>query len=205
MGHSVDPEAEAAKFLERDFTECFSQMRHYDGQIIDICKFMFTAYTALAGVAVAFYQFSIANAVNLVPAACLALAIGLIVGLLLFCLAVRNRVYFVFVTRYINEHRKLFLRGKPLGFQNVTGMYTDPSQPPFFNWRSSQSWLTYIIAGLNATLLAVLLFVLFHDDRYRWWILVVGSAAFFAAQLIIAICYLRSREAKPAEQAVFGR
>ena len=52
-----DQEREALKFLERDFNQCFQQMRHYDSQIFDILKFMFTAYTVLIGVALGLYQF----------------------------------------------------------------------------------------------------------------------------------------------------
>ena len=48
----------AEKFLERDFNQCFTQMRHYDGQILDIVKFTFATYTAIIGVVVGLYQFS---------------------------------------------------------------------------------------------------------------------------------------------------
>lgn len=51
-----DQEKEALKFLERDFNQSFQQMRHYDAQIFDILKFMFTAYSVLIGVALGLYQ-----------------------------------------------------------------------------------------------------------------------------------------------------
>jgi hypothetical protein len=44
-------ESEGAKFLERDFNQCFQQMRHYQAHIPDICKFALTAYTAVIGAA----------------------------------------------------------------------------------------------------------------------------------------------------------
>ncbi len=47
---------DSAAFLARDFNQCFEQMRYYDGQLWDICKFAFTAYTVLIGVAVGLYQ-----------------------------------------------------------------------------------------------------------------------------------------------------
>jgi len=196
---------EGAKFLERDFNQCFSMMRHYDAQVLEICKFAFTAYTALAAGAIALYQFSINKQLDLVPAACIALAISLSLGFFLFALAVRNRVYFVVVARYINEHRQLFLSSRPLGFQNISRMYTNPSQPPFFNWRSSQLCMIYIIAALNSTLLGLLLFFVFHDYPCRWYIVGIGVGVLLLVQLVAAVFYLRSREAKTGQQAVFGK
>ena len=124
---------EAIKFLGRDFDQCFTQMRHYDGQIWDICKFSFAAYSALMGTAFGLYQYTISpNHVNLIPVAIAILVIGVLLGLFIFGLSLRNRVYFVVLARYINENREYFFRHNPPEFKNVTGMYTDPSNPPFF-------------------------------------------------------------------------
>jgi hypothetical protein len=139
-------EKEAIRFLERDFEQCFKQMRHYDVQIFEILKFMFTAYSALIGVSIGLYQFSLKENHDLYWAAIAALSVGLILGIFLFAVAIRNRVYFVLVTRYINEYRDFFLKINPLGFENKTKMYTNYTQPPYFNWRSSQAWLSYIVA-----------------------------------------------------------
>ena len=141
---------EQAKFLERDFSECFAQLRHYDGQIWDICKFTFVSYTTVLAVAIGLYEYSLDKGVNLRPVAIAVLAASSLLGIFMLCLTVRNRLYFVLVTRYVNEHRGHFLEGKPLGFQNRAGMYTDPTKPQFYNWRSSQLWLTSIVAVLNA-------------------------------------------------------
>ena len=35
---------EAAKFLERDFNQCFMQLRHYDSQIWNICRLDLTRF-----------------------------------------------------------------------------------------------------------------------------------------------------------------
>lgn len=195
---------EAAKFLDRDFNQCFTQLRHYDSQLWDVCKFAFTSYTALLGVAIGLYQYSLDKHVDLLPAAIAALGVGALLGLFMFCLTIRNRVYFVIVTRYTNEHRELFLRHKPLGFENVSRMYTNPRQPPFFNWRSSHAWLSYITAALNSVLLAVLVFIALHGYTWRWSAVVLVFLILFAVQLGTAIWYLRSREAKSASRAVFG-
>lgn len=195
-------EKEAVRFLERDFNQCFQQMRHYDSQIFDILKFMFTAYSVLIGIAIGVYQFGLKENHDLSLAAIAAIITGLILGIFMFALTIRNRVYFVLVTRYINEHREFFLNHYPLGFKNKTKMYTNYTQPPYFNWRSSQSWLCYISAALNSVLLMVLLYILFP----REWGLILGfSGIFYLLQIAIAINYLTTRENKSASQAVFGK
>ena len=200
-----DIEKESLKFLERDFNQCFMQMRHYDSQIFDILKFMFTGYTALIGIAIGFFQFGIKEDINLNCAIIASLLVGLILGLFMLALTTRNRVYFVQVTRYINEQRELFYRYKPIGFENKAKMYTNCNQPPFYNWRSSQAWFMNIIALLNSTLLSVLLFIALKGNPHKLFIIIVGSFFLFIVQLIINIIYLKSRENKSASIAVFGK
>ena len=196
---------EALKFLERDFNQCFAQMRHYDAQIWDICKFAFTAYTALLGLSIGLYQYSIEKQLDLIPVALAALAVGVLLGSFILFLIIRNRVYRVLVTRYLNEHRQFFLRHKPLGFENVSQMYTDPSQPPFFNWLSTQTWLSGIVAGLNSTLLGALLVLALRGHPFQWLVALLAFVIFFAVQLTVAVRYLRSHESKTTTQAVFGK
>lgn len=197
-----EQEKEAIKFLERDFNQCFLQMRHYDSQIVDILKFMFTAYTALIGVALGLYQLGIRESKDLSLPAMSALTVGLIIGLFLLSLVVRNRVYFVQVTRYINEHRGFFLRHKPMGFENKAQMYTNYKQPPYFNWKSSQSWLCYIGASLNGTLFSVLIYIF---NPCHWLGIMGGGFILFLLQIIVAVVYLKSRENKSASKAIFGK
>ena len=196
-------ETEAAKFLERDFEQCFQQMRHYDAQIFDICKFAFTAYTAVIGAALAIYKYGIDRSIDYNAPAIGILAAGLLLGVCMTALVVRNRVYFVFVTRYINEHRHFYLSIKPLGFENRTRMYTNSNLPPFFNWRSSQTLLLVVLSGLNSFLLGTIIF-LYRGDQNWFWVLATGGL-FWLGQTISAVAYLKSREKKSASRAIFGR
>jgi hypothetical protein len=194
---------EEAKFLDRDFNQCFEQMRHYDGQIFDICRFAFTAYTAVIGAALALYKYGIDKGIAYTVPAVGILAAGLLFGLCMIALVVRNRVYFVFVTRYINEHRGFFLEKRPLGFEDQTRMYTRPDLPPFFNWRSSQMLLLVVLSGLNSFLVGTIIFLYSGGENWCW---VLGTAfLFWLGQMISAIAYLKSREEKSASRAVFGR
>lgn len=197
--HSID-------FLGRDFNQCFEQMRHYDTQIVSIFKFMFAAYTGLIGIALGLYQFGVNSYKDLSMPAVVVLAIGFLLGLFFFALVIRDRLYYVQVTRYINEQRELFFKHKPLGFENKSRMYTDPTKPPYFSPLSSQAWFTYIIAILNATLLGAMLYIVLSPSQFKCLFLVIPAAVILIAliQLIIGIAYLKTREGKTAEKAVWG-
>jgi len=196
---------EAARFLERDFNQCFAQMRHYDGQIWDIRKFTLTAYTVLLGVAIGLYQYSETKEFDLTPASVVILAVGTLFGLFMFSLTVRNRVYFVVVARYINEHRQLFLRDDPLGFKNTVHMYTDPSQPPFFSWLSSQTCLSIVIAILNSVLLATLMFMGLGGSERRLSATVVVFLLFLFVQVILAVYYTIFSRAEVCQRSRSGK
>lgn len=191
------PEAEGAKFLERDFNQCFQQMRHYDAQIVEIVKFGFTAYGAIAGAALALYRYGLDKGIDFRPAALAIVLVGLPLGLTLLALATRNRSYFVLVTRYVNEHRHLFLNGEPLGFENGTGMYVDRERPAYFHWTSSQSLLLGTLAILNSGLLGLGLYVAFVAHPSKWAIVGIGPAVAFVTQLVITVRHLRFHDREP--------
>ncbi len=184
---------EGLKFLERDFNQCFQQMRHHDTQIFDILKFMFTAYTVLIGAALGLFKSNLQ--VDLTIPIVISLVIGLILGAFMFYLVLINRSYYVKVARYINEQRKLFLAFKPLGFENVSRMYTNEKQP-YFSCESTQIWLAYIIGALNSTLLGVLLFIMFASYSYKWLIVIGVSFVLFSTHFTITVKYLKSQENK---------
>ena len=201
-GEATKFDTEAAKFLERDFNQCFMQLRHYDSQIWNICCFAFIAYIAILGTAMSMYQYSLDKDFDLMPAAMSILGAGFVLGLLIYGLAIRTRIYYVVVCRYINEHRELFLKSKPLGFENISGMYVNPTAPAYFNWRSWQSWLYYIIAFLNALLPALLVLYFSAGD---WALTVIIGIITALAQIGVGIAYLKSREGKGGSKAVFGK
>ena len=187
-------DGEAAKFLERDFNQCFAQLRHYDTQIWNVCRFSFTAYIAILGTASGMYQYSTEKGFDLIPSAMVVLGTGFALGLLLYSLAICNRAYYVLVCRYINEHRKLFLEAKPLGFENVSGMYVNPVMPPYFNWRSWQLWLCYIIALLNALVAALLTLYTMDGHSLRWVLTITLGIITALLQIGLGVAYLKSRE-----------
>lgn len=193
--------ASSAAFLQIDFTQCFEQMRYYDSQIIGIYKYLAAFYSAVAGAALGLYSFSVEQNVAIGNALIVGLSVSLLVGLSMFLLVIRNRVYFVFCARYINELRDFFLSTKPLGFENKTAMYTNRNQPPFFNVLSSHSGWIFLIATLNSLLLGIV----FYIANTNLGISIASCAVLFLGQFVTAIAYLKSRHAKSPSKTVFGK
>lgn len=185
---------EKNKFLERDFNQCFVQIRHHDSQIWNVCRFAFTAYIAILGTVIAIYQYSTEKDLDLIPAAIAVSATGFVLGLQIYTLAIRNRVYYVIVCRYINEHRQLFLRDNPLGFKNSTRMYTDPRYPQYLDWTSWQCWLSMIVASLNRFTCGLTIFLILHERSHSLLLATIAGAMVLLIQVISGVAYLRSRE-----------
>lgn len=175
-------------FLQSDFDRCFEQARYYDSQSVDIFKFLATFFTVVAGGGIGLYEFAVEKHVDLTFAIVTGFLIALFFGLGLFGLVVRNRVYFVGCMRYINEQRQVFLALKPLGFRNASGMYTDARHPRYFNWLSSQLFLMYSIAALNAVLLSLVLILAKNGGFLTFGLLLL------VVQIAGAALYLRSQE-----------
>jgi hypothetical protein len=198
-------EKQASKFLENDFSQCFQQMRHYDAQIIDICKFALTGYAAIVGTALTLYKYGSDNDTDYSKPAVAIMVIGILLGLCLLSLMVRNRVYFVVVARYVNEHRQHFLSQEPLGFRNRSGMYTNPKQPRFYDWRSSQGLLIYTLALLNSGMIAVTAYIVRASAAPHWSSAALCGLVFLIAQITCSVTYLVTREGRSADAAVFGQ
>lgn len=49
----------SVNFLERDFNQCFEQIRYYDSQIVNIFKHLITFYTTIAGISIGLFQFKL--------------------------------------------------------------------------------------------------------------------------------------------------
>jgi len=192
-------------FLGRDFDQAFSEKRRLEDQVWDICKFAFTAHSALIGLAIGAYRYSVDRTLDLVPAATVVLAITLAVGLFLVLLMVRIRIYFVVVSRYINEQRAFFLRDNTVGFQNSTGFYTVPTRPPYFSWTSTQMWVTLLVALFNAVAGATLVFLLARQCVNRGTFSALGLVVIFFFQALAIRVYLRAKEGRTTTEAVWGK
>lgn len=183
---------EGLKFLERDFNQCFEQMRHYDSQIIDLGKFAYTSYPVVIGGAAGIYKYGLDKHLDYSVIAGLIPLIAFLPGLFLLWDMVRTRVYFVRVTRYLNEHRQFFLSFPPLSFPNVAKMYVDPKKPDYLDRYSSQLYFMCILAVLNAFLLGVAVYIFGAScARPSTWA-GIALVLTLAIQLVPALLHLRS-------------
>jgi len=197
----MDAKESTVSFLESDFCQCFEQMRYYDAQIFDIFKYLSGYYAAALSLSVGLYQYSIEKHFNLDFAIGTGLIVSFLFGVFMYALIVRNRVYFVCVARYVNEVRKTSLEYKPLGFQNITKMYKNPIQPPYFNWRSSQSWLMCLVALLNGLLVGIGFYISCHFIKCALIFIIL----IIVLELLIGIRYLQIKEKGSVAKAVFGK
>lgn len=192
------------KFLERDFNQCFQQLRDYSQQMWDITKFTFTAYASLLGIALGAYKLAAEQNVDLKIPVTAALGAGSLVGFFMFGLLTRNRVYFVTIARYINSHRKHFFDISPESTRFARGFYDNPNYPKFVNVFSSHAFISYIVAALNSILVVTILLLYLWNHKNIPTISITAVVGSFLLQVVPALIYLRSRENKSANRAVFG-
>jgi 5'(3')-deoxyribonucleotidase len=141
------------ELLVSDFQQCFEQMRHYDDGFRETVGFGFGGVLAV----VAAYA-ALVGTYGLKPVVLVALGLltllGSLMGTLLVMWLARNRVYYAFVCRYVNEIRCAYTAGSPGGVQNKAGMYTDVSLPPILNPWSTQTLQVYFLSLCTALLFA---------------------------------------------------
>jgi hypothetical protein len=186
-----NPSEDHIDFLKSDFAQSFTQMRHYDGQIFEACKFVMVVYSGIAGAALGIHKYGLEKKLELSLPAASMLAIALIIGLLFFVFVIRNRTYFVKMVRYINEVRDFFYRKGVGGFPNESQMYTDRTMPRYWDWNSTQIRVAYCIAFLNAGLLAVLLYIIEKVEIGYLMASCLGLAVF---QIAWGYCRLKKEE-----------
>ena len=201
----MDEKEANLNLFEAVYNQCFQQMRHYDCLMYEIIKFMASAYVALIGAGIGVYEFGTTKGQDYTFVVLVTFSIAFMMGIFMYMSLVRNRVYYVHVARYVNEIRKTFLDKKPLGFANKSKMYTNYQQPLFFNWRSSQAYIMYVTAMINALLLGVIFSLIFHTSSQKWLYAISSAIISITLQLLIGIVYLITRNGKSASQSVFGK
>jgi hypothetical protein len=199
--------------LVADFHDCFEQMRHYEEGFLKRLEFGFGGMLAVIGAAAFLIEHFKATAFTLGAVGLLLVVSGGVGCLLVFSLA-RNRVYFAFVARYVNEIRALYLSKHPEGLTNKSGMYSDHRYPKIFDPGSSQSIDIYFLAVCVSLLLGGAVTSL--DLSYRvqigtglhinWAVAACTILGAAIAQLSLVIIYWRRKEQKKtAHGAVHGK
>lgn len=165
-----------------DFQECMGMLRHYDSVNWDLTKFTFGQVLVVIGAC-----WTILNAEREEGETLLnVLNDGLsnyIVGSVLFLSAcfvfltllaiLKNRTYFVKMSRYLNEHRRDVLQKHPFGFANQSGMWCNPEFPPVIDKKSTQMLCMYLFAMCFVLLLFISLGCLFLNSNH-WLCSTIG-------------------------------
>lgn len=214
LNHGDEYHKEAISFLERDYSEAFTQFREYDNQVWEITKFSFLQLVGSIGAV--WTVFALANGKDapsiLTRQWKLVDSIILIVSFLFSMLAVqyivRIRVYFAATARYINDHRSFFLSTMPIGFCNRSRFYTNYEYPKAFDKGSTQLLSTYFISvvssfnlGFGVGLLANYLGMAETNA------LIFGIAIWLvsgALEIAYAVYYLKSKTDKSTDADIFG-
>lgn len=194
-------------FLIKDFEQCFNQMRHYEILELSLFKFLVGLYSAVAVACFtllkAFFNYN--ETLHSFIAAFLILIA--VVGIVILTFQVRNRIYYVGVTRYINENRAFFLSSQSLGFKNEVGMITDKTKPKFFNVFSTQSVFMYLTAAFNSIVLMAGFHFAYSGDRiYKiHWFEFLCFIILTIIQIVMCIIILKRKESLKIDKAIFGK
>ena len=174
------------EFIHQDYSECFSQLRHYDSNIIDSFKFIFTIYVALIGAAISLLDLNLSF--DLVSLSKILIVISIIFCVFVLFYIIELRVYFVRAARYINEIRHFYLTDNSEGFLNLTKFYTDRTKPEYFSLTSSHIILALIVATLNSFSIGLLLSVI--KDQVNLLLIGISIISLVVQILIISIYWL---------------
>lgn len=188
--------------LISDFEQCFEQMRHYDDTFGRTLKFGFGGVAGVIAASAALVsQYGFTHPTKTMVG--FLLLVSSIAGFLLVVSLARNRVYFAFVARYVNEIRSTYLAQAPGGVGNKAGVYTDHKSPKIFSPGSSHTIQIYFLSTCNALLLSATM-VAFGGVVPPWYVPILAFAGSLLLQVGWVLRYLHSKEEKSANAAVFG-
>lgn len=178
--------------MAADFQECMGMLRHYDNVNWDLTKFTFGQVLVAIGACWTILGAEREKGETLWNVLNDGLS-NYIVGGLLFLSAcfvfltllaiLKNRTYFVKMSRYLNEHRKNVLQEHPFGFANQSEMWCNPDFPPVIDRKSTQLLCVYLFAICLILLLFVALGCLFLNASHGLFI-TIGLTLF-----ICLICW----------------
>lgn len=197
--------------LKSDFEQCFEHLRHYDNLFISMSNFLYSGYAAVIVAVFTFYSAYPRNITSSIGITCL-LLFSFFVGILILGFLIRNRIYYVFLSRFINEIRRDYLIKKPMDFKNESGMYKDPQNPTIFNPGSTHMILMYFVILCNSSLLAgaitflfrTIAFITLDESKFSLTIFIFIFIISVLNQAIWILCYFWLKDKKKtADEVLF--
>jgi hypothetical protein len=197
----IDPQ-KTIDFLLKEYSENYTHMRHYDNLSYSYIKYIFTFDLAVLSAGVTIYHYFKDSLATIIEPLGYLFLLGSIIGFFFLGQAVRNRSYYVPVTRQINRIRKYFIENMDIDL-DMSEMYCDPAYPKYFNKVSTYSIGFYIISFLNSVLVSLGIPCIFINSlKPNWWAFGIS----LIIQILILVCYLQSKENKlKADEAIHGK
>jgi MFS family permease len=198
------------QLLVADFNQCFLQLREHDHAFGRLIQFGFLIVVTIGGAAGSLIaRYGRKEAAFTLIGVLLGLACITIFTLIM--MAARERVYFTFVCRFINEIRACYLTQMPAGMTNRTGFYTDHTAPKVADAASTHMLQIYLLAFFNAILfsgaLSILPMVGMGIARrvllLNLWTNLFAGVMFLAVQILGVRHYWKSKEESHKAEIVF--
>lgn len=174
--------------LRTDFQQCFEQMRHYDRIFLQFVAGVFSFNTAILVILFKLFQNSTNKFLFLdfKQVWLIILIMALFVGVFSLIFLSRNRLYYVRVTRFVNEVRNHYLSIQPLNITNKAKLYVDYKHPKTFSLFSTQVILVYILSIFNAFYLFMFVFILTKNFCSS----VILSFVLLIIQVVVVLIFL---------------
>lgn len=198
--------------LKADFDQCFNQMRHYDTIFTTVVNFAFAFFTAVVTATIVFlYHSQIPNSAYFG----LSILFGLVatIGILILAFLLRNRCYFTFFARFVNEVRGYYLSQNDSKFKNETGLPSSSNRPRMFSPGSTQTIYMYFVALFNTAFISASILTfryfscLLNQNSFALNLKLSIILAFIILLIQIAwiIIYLYKKDNLSADHAWWGK
>ncbi len=181
-------------FLVSEYEQCFEQMRHYNDISISLTKFAFTGFVAITSGAFALFKYLEGEIYQSTVVGSI-LLLTFFVGVIVMTLMLRNRVYFVVVTRQVNSLRNYFLSNMEVDYLKYNVCYTDSDFPRAFSLWSSYTLLLAMVALISGILGGVGSYLIIApywkvEGWGRWVVGLVITIVLAMVQLVASFFYL---------------
>lgn len=191
------------EFLKIEYSQCFEQIRHYEGVADSYLKFTFSGYPVIVAGISALYTILGEDYRNIVVSGLLLLTF--LAGWAVLTLLLTNRSYYVVVARQINAIRHYFLSNdKEMDFIKYNRCYIDSNKPSAYNPKSTSTRLFDIISIINSIVGAAFLYIfLYHFEvniNVIWILSAIVLVLLLVIQKVWSIRYLKQKDNEHIEQ-----
>lgn len=185
-------------FLQKEYEECFKQLRFYDDRHFNLLKYVITLaifYGIIISAIFGLYQqnlelfFQIQGILSFI----------LVISIFLISMAmIQNRLYFIYPAKQLNEIRRKLTKGID-DFKNQ--MYTKTNFSSFKIF-SSQTIMIVLIYLINSVYFASIFSYLFYLKSISFGEIILIMITFFILQIIFFVVYISLKEKDTADKTI---